>query len=325
MNGNEWDFKTLAPQITPQNVSKYGGWIVLGVILIVVLATSFYTVNTDERGVVLRFGKFVRTTEPGLHAKLPFRIEVVMTPKVKRVFKEEFGFRTLRAGIETIYSKEDLTKESLMLCGDLSVAEVGWIVQYRIREPEEFLFKIRNPRKIIRDTSEAVMREVVGDSSVDEVLTIRRVEINAEAELKMQEILKAYDTGVEIVTVKLQDVNPPQKVKPAFNEVNAAQQDKERYVNKALEEYNKVVPKARGEAELIIRQAEAYAINRVNIAKGDAKRFISIWEEYKNAEEVTRRRLYLETLAKALPKTERIYIIDDEVKGLLPLLELEEK
>ncbi len=155
------------------------------------------------------------------------------------------------------------------------------------------------------------MREVVGDSSVDEVLTIRRVEVNAEAQGKMQGVLKAYDTGIEIVTVKLQDVNPPEEVKPAFNEVNAAQQDKERYVNKALEEYNKVVPKARGEAELIIRQAEAYAINRVNVAKGDAKRFVSIWEEYKNAKEVTRRRLYLETLVEGLPKVGKIYIIDE--------------
>ena len=325
MNGNEWDPKALVPQITPQNAFKHGGWIMLGVIIIVLLATSFYMVDTDEKGVVLRFGKFVRMTEPGLHTKLPFRLEVVKTPKVERVFKEEFGFRTLRAGIETIYSKRDLTRESLMLCGDLNVAEVGWIVQYRIREPEKFLFRIRNPKKIIRDASEGVMREVVGDSSVDEVLTIRRSEVNAEAQVRMQEILKAYDTGIEIVTVKLQDVNPPEKVKPAFNEVNAAQQDKERYVNQALEEYNKVVPKARGEAELVIRQAEAYAVNRVNVAKGDARRFVSIWEEYKDAKEVTRKRLYLETLAEGLPKVGKIYIIDEEVKGLLPLLNLGER
>ena len=322
MSENEWNFQSVTPEGIPQNVFKYGGWVVLGVVLIVVLATSFYMVDTDEKGVVLRFGKFVRITEPGLHAKLPFRIEVVKTPKVERVFKEEFGFHTLKAGIETIYSGADLTMESLMLCGDLNVAEVAWIVQYKIREPEKFLFRIRNPRRIIRDTSESVMRAVVGDSSVDEVLTIRRVEVNAEAQEKMQGILKAYDTGIEIVTVKLQDVNPPEKVRPAFNEVNAAQQDKERYVNKALEEYNKVVPKARGEAELIIRQAEAYAINRVNVAKGDVRRFISMWEEYKNAKEVTRKRLYLETLAEVLPKVEKIYIIDEEVKGLLPLLEL---
>jgi len=325
MSGNEWDPKEVAPQITPQDVSKYGGWIILGVLLIVILATSFYMVDTDERGVVLRFGKFVRITQPGLHSKLPLRFEVVKTPKVERVFKEEFGFQTLRAGIETVYSQKDLTKESLMLCGDLNVAEVEWIVQYKIREPEKFLFRIRNPRKIIRDTSEGVMRETVGDSSVDEVLTIRRVEINDEAQIKMQKILDDYNTGIEIVTVKLQDVNPPEKVKPAFNEVNAAQQDKERYVNQALEEYNKVVPKAKGEAELIIRQAEAYAVNRVNVAKGDANRFISIWEEYKDAKEVTRRRLYLETLAEGLPEVEKIYIIDEEVKGLLPLLELGEK
>ena len=322
MSADDWDYKQLVPQITPQNAFKYGGWIILGVIVIVLLATSFYTVDTDARGVVLRFGKFVRTTQPGLHTKLPFRFEVVMTPKVERVEKEEFGFQTLKAGIETLYSKRDLTAVSLMLCGDLNVAEVEWIIQYKIREPEKFLFRIRNPIKILRDTSEGVMREVVGDSSVDEVLTIRRVEINDQAQLKMQDILDGYNTGIEIVTVKLQDVNPPEKVKPAFNEVNAAQQDKERYVNQALEEYNKVIPRARGEAELVMRQAEAYAVNRVNVAKGDAKRFISIWDEYRLAKEVTRRRLYLEALAEGLPKVGKVYVIDEKVKGLLPLLEL---
>jgi len=276
-------------------------------------------------GVVLRFGRFMRITDPGLHAKLPFRFETVLTPKVERVFKQEFGFRTLRPGVETIYSPRKLTEESLMLCGDLNVAEVEWIVQYKIREPEKFLFQIRNPIKIIRDVSEAVMRHVVGDSSVDEVLTARRIEINIEAQEKMQKVLDSYDSGIEIVTVKLQDVNPPEKVKPAFNEVNAAQQDRERYVNKALEEYNKVIPKARGEAKQIIKQAEAYAINRVNVAKGDAERFIRIWEEYKEAKEVTRRRLYLETMAKVFPKIKKKYIIDEEVKSLLPLLTLEEK
>jgi membrane protease subunit HflK len=325
MNGNEWDPKGVIPQITPQNAFKYGGRIILGVILIVVFATSIYTVGTDERGMVLRFGKFVRMTEPGLHAKLPFWFESVKTPKVERIFKEEFGFQTLRAGIETVYSGRKLTKESLMLCGDLNVAEVEWIVQFKIREPEKFLFRIRNPRRIIRDTSEGVMREVVGDSSVDEVLTIRRVEVNIEAQDKMQKILDLYDAGIEIVTVKLQDVNPPEQVKPAFNEVNAAQQDRERYVNKALEEYNKVIPKARGEAQLVTKQAEGYAINRVNVAKGDARRFVSMWEEYRGAKEVTRRRFYLETLAEGLPKVGKIYIIDEEVKSLLPLLKLGEE
>jgi membrane protease subunit HflK len=256
--------------------------------------------------------------------KLPLGIEKVQKPKVERIFKEEFGFSTLRAGIKSTYGKKNLD-ESLMLCGDLSVAEVEWIVQYKIREPEKYLFNIRNPQKVIRDVSESVMRMVVGDSSVDEVITARRVEINNEAEQKMQHILDSYDTGIQVVTVKLQDVNPPEKVKPAFNEVNAAQQDRERLVNKAKEEYNKVIPKARGQALQMVKQAQGYAINRTNTAQGDAQRFNQIWAEYSKNKDVTRRRLYLESLEKVLPKLEKKYIIDDKVKGLLPIMNVTEK
>ena len=308
--------------VSPQQLTKLAGWAGIGVVVVVLLATSFYMVDTDEIGVVQRFGKYVRETPPGLHAKLPFRIEVVTTPKVKRVFKEEFGFRTIRPGIESAYTLGTVLKESLMLCGDLNVAEVEWAVHFKISEPRKFLFKVRNPRKTIRDVSEAVMRAVVGDSSVDEVLTIRRTEINMEAQKRMQEILDAYESGIKIDEIKLQDVNPPEKVKPAFDEVNSALQDKEKYVNKALEEYNKVIPRARGEAKQVVKQAEAYAINRTNVAKGDARRFEDVWKEYKEAKDVTRRRLYLETLAKILPDIEKKYIVDSEVKGLLPLLKL---
>jgi membrane protease subunit HflK len=314
--------------ITSEDISKYGGWIVLGLFIIVLLFTSVYMVDTDARGVVLRFGKFVRMTEPGLHVKLPFWIERVETPRVERVFKEEFGFRTLKPGVETLYSPYKSTDVSLMLCGDLNVAEVEWIVQFKISEPEKWLFKIRNleyPHQIIRDVSEAVMRTVVGDSSVDEVLTTRRIEINIEAQQKMQEIMDEYDAGIKIVTVKLQDVNPPEEVKPAFNEVNAAQQDREKFVNQAWEEYNKVIPRARGEAKQMVEQAEAYAINRVNVAEGDAKKFEQVLAEYQKAEEVTRRRLYLEALANVLPNIEKKYVVDEKVKGLLPLLRLGEE
>lgn len=311
--------------ITPQMFLKNAVWIVLALLVIVLVATCFYMVDTDQNGVIQRFGKFVRITEPGLHFKLPFGIETVKKPKVARIFKEEFGFRTLRPGIKSTYRPDKLLEESLMLCGDLSVAEVEWIVQYKIREPEKFLFGIRNPGKIIKDVSETVMRSVVGDSSVDEVLTARRIEINLQAQKKIQQILDAYQTGIAVVTVKLQDVNPPEKVKPAFNEVNAAQQDKEKYVNRALEEYNKVIPKVKGQAKQMIKQAEAYAIDRTNTAKGDAQRFIQIWQEYKENKDVTRRRLYLESMSKFLPQIETKYIIDEHVKGLLPLLELKEK
>jgi len=219
------------------------------------LLSGIYVVDTDEKGIIQRFGRFVRTTEPGLHVKLPLGIESAKTPKVERIFKEEFGYRTLRAGVKTVYGKKD-PKESLMLCGDLSVAQVEWIVQYKISRPEMYLFNVRNPRIVIRDVAESVMRSVVGDSSVDEVLTARRVEINAEAVKRMQKILDAYSAGIKIVAVKLQDVNPPEKVKYAFNEVNAAQQDKERFINKAREEYNKVIPRARGQALQMVKQAQ---------------------------------------------------------------------
>jgi membrane protease subunit HflK len=303
------------------------GWLTWAIPLIVILlflSTSFYMVDTDSKGVVQRFGKFKRITEPGLHFKWPLNIEKVQKPQVERIFKEEFGFSTLRAGIKTTYGRKNLD-ESLMLCGDLSVAEVEWIVQFKIREPDKFLFNIRNPQKIIRDVSESVMRSMVGNSSVDEVLSSRRVEINGEAEQKMQKILNSYDCGIQVVAVKLQDVNPPELVKPAFNEVNAAQQDKEKLVNKAREEYNKVIPRARGQALQMEKQANGYAIDRTNTAKGDAKRFNQIWAEYDQNKDVTRRRLYLESLGKVLPKLEKKYIIDDKVKGLLPLMNIGEE
>jgi membrane protease subunit HflK len=310
------------PQIPPALI-RNAGWIIPIVVLLIALATSFYMVNTDARGVVLRFGKFNRTTEPGLHFKLPFGIETVLTPQAERVFKAEFGFSTLKAGVKSTYGKKNLN-ESLMLCGDLSVAEVEWIVQFKISDPKSFLFNVRNPSKAIRDTAESVMRSLVGDSSIDEVLSTRRMEINDQAGLKMQEILNTYNCGIQIIAVKLQDVNPPEPVKPAFNEVNAAQQDKEKLINKAKEEYNRVIPRASGQQLQMIKQAEGYAIDRTNTAKGDAERFNQIWAEYSRSKDVTRRRLYLESMSRILPRIEKKYIIDDQIKGLLPLMNLTE-
>lgn len=306
---------------------KWIPWLKLVVLIVLVLAvglTSFYMVNTDEEGVVQRFGKYVRTTGPGLHLKLPLGIEKESTPQVKKIFKEEFGFRTLKAGVQTQYGTRPM-EEFLMLCGDLSVAEVEWIVQYKIKDAREYLFNARNPEKVLRDVAESVMRSVVGDSSVDEVLTSRRVEINNTVAEKMQQLLDTYTVGLHVESVMLQDVNPPEKVQSAFNEVNAAQQDKERLVNQALEEYNKIVPKASGQALQMIEQAEGYAINRTNTALGDATRFTDIWTEYDQSKDVTRRRLYIEALGKMLPNLEKKYIIDDNVKGLLPLMNVGEK
>jgi len=264
----------------------------------------------------------MRITDPGLHVKIPFA-ESVTKVKVKRIFKEEFGFRTLRPGVRTVYTPEKWEDESLMLTGDLNVAVVEWIVQYRIVDPYKYLFKVRDVRKTIRDISEVVMRMVVGDRSVDEVLTVGRMEAATQAQKKLQEILNFYDTGIKIVTVKLKDVNPPDPVKPSFNEVNEARQDRERFINEAWQAYNKVIPKAKGEAEKVIAEAEGYAIKRVNRAQGDANRFLAIWKEYKRAKDVTRKRMYIETLSKVLPRVGKIYVVDSEQKTLLPLLSLE--
>jgi len=307
-----------------KKLQKYKHLMPLAVGAIVILAalfSSFYSVKPDEVGVIRRFGKYVRTTNPGLHIKMPF-IEKVNKVKVKFEFKEEFGFRTTRAGIVTQYAARDYFDESLMLTGDLNVLIVEWIVRFKIKDPVKLLFNIRDPRRTIRNIAEAVMRQVVGDSTVDEVLTTRRVEVNQKVRDKLQEILDLYDSGVHITKVKLQDVNPPDEVKPSFNEVNEAKQEKEKVINQAWEAYNKVIPKARGEAEKTIRKSEGYALNRINSAKGDAAKFIATWEAYKDSKDVTKKRLYLEAMNEILPKAGKKFIVDPEQKGILPLLSL---
>ncbi|NQS88323.1 FtsH protease activity modulator HflK [Patescibacteria group bacterium] len=305
----------------PSFSKKWAGVVVLGIIVLVVLFSIFYAVSPDEVGVIRRFGKYKRTTDSGLHFKIPFA-ESVTKVRVKYVFKEEFGFRTLRAGIKTMYALQPLDDESLMLTGDLNCAVVEWIVQYRIQDSFKFLFKVRDATRTIRDISEVAMRQIVGDRSIDEVLTIGRVEIAQKAQEKMQEILNSYDIGIRITTVKLKDVNPPDEVKPSFNEVNEAKQDRERIINQAWQDYNEIIPRAKGEAEKTIAEAQGYAIDRTNRALGDANKFLAVWKEYSKAKDVTRRRLYLETLTQVLPKIGKKYIIDTEQKGILPFLPL---
>ena len=295
--------------------------IVAIVIGVIILATGIYSTGPDEVGVIRRFGKYVRTTQPGLHIKIPI-IEKVNNVKVEYVFKEEFGFRTTKAGVITQYSPREYFDESLMLTGDLNVLVVEWIVQFKVKDAVKLLFNVRNPQRTVRNISEAVMRQVVGDYTVNEVLTTRRVEINQEVEKKLQEILDSYTSGVKIETVMLQDVNPPDAVKPSFNEVNEAKQEKEKVINQAWEAYNKVIPRARGEAEKTIREAEGYALKRINTAKGDSAKFIAIWETYKSSKDVTRKRLYLEAMNEILPKVENKIIVDSDLKSILPLLNL---
>ena len=297
--------------------------VIAAVILAWIAFSSAYTVGVDEVGVIQRFGKYVRTTMPGLHFKLPRGIETLTKVKVKYVYTEEFGLRTLRAGVKTEYaSGKRYLSESLMLTGDLNCAIVPWIVQFRIDDPYKFLFKVRNVRITLRDLSESSMRLVVGDRSVNEVIS-KRKEIADEVKIELQKTLNDAETGIKLVNVELKKTNVPEPVQSSFNEVNQAVQEKEKLIYQAKEEYNKIIPKAKGEAEQTIKAAEGYALDRVNRAKGDASRFLSLFKEYVKAKDVTRRRLYLESMSVVLPKMGNKYVIDPEQKGLLPLLNLE--
>ncbi len=299
--------------------------LVLGVAAaLLLIVTGYYQVEPDEVAVIQRFGKFVRTTEPGPHIKVPFGVEQITKVPVQRQLKMEFGFRTARAAAQTTYapSTPQTVAESQMLTGDLNVAVVEWIVQYRIKDPKAFLFRVRDVPETFRYMSEAAMRQVVGDHSVDEVLTIGREAIALLAKAELQRLCELYGIGIEVQQLVLQDVNPPSPVKPAFNEVNQAIQEKERAINDAWADYNKVVPRAKGEAEQAIRAAEGYALERVNNAEGDAKRFEALHEEYRKAPAVTRLRIYLETLSAILPKVGRKLILDESARGILPLLQL---
>jgi len=309
------------PKISPKKILAL--IIILG--LIIIFFTGFYTINPEEVGVIQRFGKYLTTTEPGLHFKIPFGIDVLTKVKVKQVYKEEFGFRTLRAGVKTQYSTRSYDNESLMLTGDLNIADVEWILQYRIKDPIKYLFKIRNIEETIRDLSESVTREIVGDRSVDEVIVISRKEIADQIQISLQQHLDDYGAGIEIYTINLQNVNPPDRVKPAFNDVNSAKQEKERIINEAWQRYNEVIPEAEGKAKRTIEEAEGYAVNRVNRAQGDAERFIEMYNQYRNARSVTKKRLYLETMQKILPKIEKVYIVDEAQQGILPLLNLDKE
>lgn len=293
----------------------------VGIILLLILIFStYFTVQPDEIGVVTRFGAIARRADPGLHFKWPWGIEDVELVKTQRVYKEEFGFRTVEPGVRTRYAAANYEHESLMLTGDLNIADVEWIVQYRIADPMLYLFRIRSPEQALRDASEAVMREVVGDHSVTEVLTSGRAGINDEVIQKLQKVLDQYESGLKIVAVKLQNVNPPESVKAAFNEVNEAKQEKEKTINQAWEAYNKAVPEARGQAEQTVAEAEGFKIDRINRALGDTERFASILAEYEKAPDITRARLYLETMRRVLPQVQRKILTDSGGSGLLPLL-----
>ncbi len=300
--------------------------VIAAVILLILLFGSIYQISPEQIGVILRFGKFVRTTNPGLHFKLPLGIEKLTKVPVQRQLKMEFGFRTTRPGVRTEYAiTPEAAKEALMLTGDLNVVVVEWIVQYKIKNPYNYLFKIRDVGSTFRYMNEAVVRKIVGDNSVDEVITIGRARIANEAKEELQELCDLYEIGIEVNQLVFQDVNPPDPVKPSFNEVNEALQEKERKINEAWAEYNQVIPKAKGEANQTIRAAEGYAAERINRSEGDASRFKAIYKEYVRAPLVTRKRLYLEAINNILPKINKKIIFDEKQKNILPLLNLGEE
>jgi membrane protease subunit HflK len=338
--GSPWSNRSTLPDLedilgqSQDRLKKFmpsGGPRSVGVVAILLLLglgawSAYYTVPSDSVAVVQRFGKYLKEVPPGLHFKLPLGIDRATIVPVKRQLKQEFGFTT--PGASDPYQsprggERETRLETEMVTGDLNAALVEWVVQYRISDPVKFLFEVREPSETLRYVSESVMREVVGDRTVDEVITIGRQEIETEALAKMQVLATKYVMGISIDQVQLKNINPPRPVQESFNEVNQAQQEKEKLINEARRDYNKVIPLAEGEKDQRIREADGYRLKRINEAEGDAARFNSLLAEYHKAPEVTRRRIYIETLQDVMPGIRSKIIIDEQARSILPLLNLD--
>ena len=290
--------------------------VLVGIILLW-LATGIYIVGPDEVGVVRTFGKFTRVVQSGLNWKFPAPIETVNTPKVTEVKRIEIGFRTLKNG-----QYRSVEKESLMLTGDENIVDAEMIVQYKIKDPVAYLFKIVGPELTVREAAEASLRTVVGRNKIDETLTTGKFTIQEETKNQLQSVLDNYNSGIHVVAVQLQDVSPPKEVIGAFKDVASAKEDKNRMINQAEGYRNDVIPKARGEAEAMIRDAEGFKESRVKRAEGDATKFTTILKEYRKAKSITEKRLYLETMEKVLPDIEKIIVPDKDSGNMLNLLNL---
>ena len=314
----------LAPMKRLLPGGSFGGMSVFFILLLIGLSvwSSYYTVPSDSVAVVQRFGKHLKEVPPGLHFKFPLGIDKATIVPVKRQLKQEFGFTTPGAK-DPYQGSRSGGRETQMVTGDLNAALVEWVVQYRISDPVRFLFEVREPAETLRYVSESVMREVVGDRTVDEVITIGRQEIEIDALVKMQELSSKYVMGISIDQVQLKNINPPKPVQESFNEVNQAQQSKEKLINEARQEYNKVIPLAEGEKDQRIREADGYRLKRINEAEGDASRFNALFAEYHKAPEVTRRRIYIETMQSVMPSIQSKVLVDEQMRGLLPLLNLD--
>ncbi len=299
------------------------------VIIIVAIATvafaaskSFYQVEVEEEAVVTRFGKYIKTVRPGLHFRIPF-VDDFEKVEVRRQHKLEFGFGTSGATNQSQYtSPSEQAQEKAMVTGDLNAALVEWVIQYRISDPQAYLFNVRQPVETLRDASESVMREVVGDRTVDEVITVGRQDIESTSQEKLSALAQQYELGITIDQVQLKDVDPPKEVQSSFNEVNQAQQEREKAINVANGEYNKVIPKARGDADKLISEAEGYATKRINEAEGNAAKFIALYNEFAKNPDITKKRIYLETMERVMPRLGKKVIVDEGASQVLPLLPL---
>jgi len=292
---------------------------ILSIFVLFAVSLSFYTVDTNENAVILRLGKYYTTTGPGLQFKIPF-LDQVYKARVDYQYKKEFGFRTIKPGVKSHYSTRGYEDESWMLTGDLKIADVRWVVQYKIYDPKKFLFNVKNIDETIFDVSEAAMRLMIGDRSFIEVIQAERIKIASEARAYMQTILDKYNSGISIQMVQLQGVVPPEPVADSFNEVNRAKQEQETLINEALQEYNKQIYKIEGEAQKTITEAEGYAIERINEAKGDANLFNAIFEEYQKQPQITKDRLFLEAMNEIYGNNKNKIIVDKDIENIVPFL-----
>lgn len=305
------------PQIRVPKFKPSMLWMIVGALVLVwIVPGTFYFVEPDEEGVVVTFGKFSRITQPGMHFKFPSPIEHVSTPKVKKIRRAEIGFRTVQGG-----NLQKIPAESLMLTGDQNIIDINLVVQYKIKDSVAYLFNVRRVHKLVRNVSETVVRGIVGSRKIDEALTTGKAAIQLNAQEQIQKLLDKHESGIQIVTVQLQDVHPPEQVAAAFKDVVSAREDKERMINEAQGYRNSVIPEARGQAAQIVRASEAYREEKIKMAEGDAQRFILQYNEYKKAPAITRKRLYLETMEEVLPTMQK-FIMGNSKQGVLPILPL---
>jgi len=308
-----------------ENFKRFQGkmpsaYIIAIIVILAWVLSGIYIVAPDEVGVVKRFGEYSRTTMSGPHYHLPYPVESVLKPKVTQIRRFEIGFRTVHPGPPPQY--RPVADEALMLTGDENIIDLWFIVQYKIGDANKFLFNVADPYNTIRSAAEAAMREVIGNNKIDEALTAGKLQITNEAEQTLQAILDNYNSGFQVVAVQLQAVHPPEQVKDAFKDVVSAREDQNRFINEAEGYANDILPKAKGRAAELVAQAQAYKEEKIKRAEGDASRFESLFMEYEKARDVTRKRLYLETMERVLGKA-RKFILDGSNKGVLPLLPLQ--